>query len=406
MRAYGLSLFGEKRLIEDFNNEASPDVLAWAVISNVRNGFNDPSKNGRDKLISMAKKEGENKIFWDQGDNQKFGSINTSTGLALRAFITAGGDKDTASKIARFLTEKRQYNYYWSNTFATVQAVNGLIDFSKIEKAIFPNYQYMVKLDGREIANGNFDNKNWEDEIILDAKELAGKTASLNIQKTQEGSLYSELLIKEFRFDDDAEAQNNGINVVRSYINLKGRNYSIGVGDIVNVELKISGDFARGSYAVIEDQLPAGMVPINPKFDNSQYSLNYRNDISFRGELKEMTENRVVFATSYYDPKNTVFSYRARVVSEGEFQVPPVVSSLMYSPEINGRSSTQKIKLVNKSEKLFDYPNKSAEKNITAKKLVALANRTNSAKALFIIFSMIFIAISSWVIYKRNWSKK
>lgn len=405
MRAYGLSLFGEKRLIENFNDESSPDILALAVISNVRNGFNDPGKNGRDKLISIAKKEGENKIFWEQGDNRKFGSINASTGLALRAFIMAGGDKDTASKVARFLTEKRQNNY-WSNTFATVQAIHGLIDFSKIEKAVFPNYQYAVKLDGREIANGNFDNKNWEDEIVLDAKALEDKTASLNIQKTGDSSLYSELLIKEFRFDDDAEAQNNGINVVRNYTNIKGGNYSIGVGDTVNVELKISGDFASGSYAVIEDQLPAGMVPINPKFDNSQYSLNYRNDISFRGQLKEMTENRVVFATNYYNPKNTVFSYRARVVSEGEFQVPPVVSSLMYSPEINGRSSTQKIKLVNRSEKLFDYPTKSAGKNTVAKKLSALASQNNSAKILFTIFSIIFIAASSWIIYKRNWKQK
>ena len=405
MRAYGLSLFGERKVIDNFNSEASPDVLAMAVISNVRNGFNDPTKNGRDKLMAMAKKEGENKIFWEQGDNRKFGSVDASTGLALRALITAGGDRETASKVARFLTEKRQYNY-WSNTFATVQAIHGLIDFAKIEKTIFPNYQYAVKLGDREVARGSFDDKNWEDEIILGAKDLGNKESSLSIQKIGEGSLYSEFLIKEFIFDDDAEAQNNGINVARSYTNVKGKNYSIGVGDIVNVELRIEGDFSKGSYAVIEDQLPAGMVPINPKFDNSQYSLNYRNDISFRGQLKEMTENKVVFATNYYNPKNTIFSYRARVVSEGEFQVPPVVSSLMYSPEINGRSSTQKIKLLNQSDKLFDYPNKPSIKNTVAEKISALSGKFNSFKALFTIFSIIFIASSSWVIYKRNWNKK
>ncbi|NCU32385.1 MAG: hypothetical protein EOM23_05530, partial [Candidatus Moranbacteria bacterium] len=256
MRAYGLSFFGEKILIEEFDDKSSPDILALAVISNVRNGFTDPTRNGRDKLISMAQKEGENKFFWNQGGQRRFGSTDASTGLALRAFLMAGGDKETASKVARFLTEKRQDNY-WSNTFATVQVIQGLVDFSRIEKTIFPNYQYTVKLDGKQVAEGNFDDKNWQDEIVLNAKDLKESGSVFNIQKTGNNSLYSELLVKEFRFGEDIEAQDNGIKVVRNYFNSKGANYSIGVGDIVDVQISLEGDFPEESYVVIEDQLPA-----------------------------------------------------------------------------------------------------------------------------------------------------
>lgn len=405
MRAYGLSLFGEKILIEEFDDKSSSDILALAVISNVRNGFTDPTRNGRDKLISMAQKEGENKFFWNQGGQRRFGSTDASTGLALRAFLTAGGDKETASKVARFLTEKRQDNY-WSNTFATVQVIQGLVDFSRIEKTIFPNYQYTVKLDGKQVAEGNFDDKNWQDEIVLNAKDLKESGSVLNIQKTGNNSLYSELLVKEFRFGEDIEAQDNGIKVVRNYFNSKGANYSIGVGDVVDVQISLEGDFPEESYFVIEDQLPAGMVPLNPKFDNSKYSRAYRNNLAFRGQLKEMTENKVILATNYYDSGRRLFSYQARVVSEGEFQVPPVISSLMYTPEINGRSATQKIKLLKKSEKLFDNPGESLEKNMIVDKLIAMTDQNSLIKLLFVIFSIIFIAVGGWVIYKKNWNRK
>ncbi|MGW8184940.1 MAG: alpha-2-macroglobulin family protein [Candidatus Moraniibacteriota bacterium] len=402
IQAYTLSLFGEKRLIEDFNQEISPDILALAVISNVRNGFTDPNKNGRDKLISMAKKEGEGSLFWEEGSIDRFGSADASTGLALRAFVVAGGDKDTASKAVRFLTEKKNRNY-WSNTFATVQVAHGLIEFSRIEKELFPNLQYVVKLDGVKVANGSFNDKNWEDEIILETKQMKSKPKQLSIEKIGDGSLYSEILLKEFRFDDNAKAQSNGINITRNYVNEKGKNYSIGVGDIVNVEISINGDFSNGSFAVIEDQLPAGMIPINPVFKNSQKN---KEDKSFTSNFKEMTENKVIFANNFYDSKNKNFRYKARVVSEGEFQVPPVSASLMYSPDVNGHSSTQKIKIVKKSEKLFDFPSRFFKKPTSIKNLTNLAKEIDPAKVLAGIFLMISFITTGVVCYKKIKEKK
>ena len=43
-------------------------------------------------------------------------------------------------------------------------------------------------------------------------------------------------------------------------------------------------------------------------------------------------------------PGEKTYTYKARVIAQGEFIAPPVVASLMYSPEINGRSNPQIVK--------------------------------------------------------------
>ncbi|MFA5994231.1 MAG: alpha-2-macroglobulin family protein [Parcubacteria group bacterium] len=404
IRAYGMSLFGEKRIIDNFNQDLSPDIMALAVISNIRNGFSDPGKNGRDRLMAMAKTEGEGKIFWDKGDISKFGSVDASTGLALHAFIIAGGDRETASKVVRFLTEERKTNY-WSNTFATVQVTQGLIDFAKMEKEIFPNLKYRVKLDGREIANGAFTKKNWEDEINIDAGKIRNRTSVLSIERTGEGHIYSEVLLKEFHISDNVDDWNNGIQITRTYTNEKGDNYSIGVGDVVNVQLAVHGDFSNDAFMVIEDQLPAGMVPINPVFKNSEY--NWR-DISFGGQIKELTENKVVFASNSSYVSEKIFNYRARVVSQGDFQVPPVTASLMYSPEVNGHSSTQRVQLVEKSEKLFDYPTRYWEDSSSVasiKNLYGNIVESENKNTLAILIGLVVVLIAMLVVYKKKIKK-
>ncbi len=78
----------------------------------------------------------------------------------------------------------------------------------------------------------------------------------------------------------------------------------------------------------------------------------------------------------------------------------------MYTPEISGRSATQKIKLLKKSEKLFDNPGESLEKNMIVDKLIAMTDQNSLIKLLFVIFSIIFIAVGGWVIYKKNWNRK
>ncbi|MCK9378815.1 MAG: MG2 domain-containing protein [Candidatus Moranbacteria bacterium] len=347
IRSYALSFFGEKKLVENFNDNTSPDILAMAVMANIRNGFYDPSKNGRDKLVSIAKSEGEDMLFWEKGNVDRFGSIEASTGMALRALLSAGIDKETASKITHFLVDRRKTRY-WVNTFATAQVIQSLVDFSKTEEIFFPQYSYEVQLDGIKIASGMFDKNKWQDEISIPAEKINSNSSVLAIVKNGEGQLYSQFFTKEFHLNSSAEPVDRGIKISRTYVNEKGNDYPIGVGDVVDVNLSIGGDFLDNDFVVIEDQLPTGLVPINMSFKNSQY---YRESEKYNENVKSITENGIIFATKYANSSTRNYSYKARAVSEGSFLTPPAAVSLMYSPDMYGHSGVQKVNVVESSEK-------------------------------------------------------
>lgn len=346
IRSYALSFFGEKKIIENYKDGTSPDILAMAVMSNIRNGIYDPAKNGRNKLIASAKSEGNSMLFWDAGVIDRFGSAEGSTGMALRAWLAAGGDKETASKMVNFLTNKRK-NSHWRNTFSTSQSIQSLVDFSKTEKFSFPQYSYEVELDGVKIAEGVFNEGEWQNEINIPANKINPNSSVLKILKNGEGQMYSHLSKKEFHLDRNTDPLDKGIKISRTYTNEKGKDYPIGVGDIIDVEIEVDGSFLDDDYVVVEDQLPAGLVPINANFKNSQAYYDYRR--KYDGNVKNITENGIVFAARYYNSNNKIYTYKARAVSEGDFLAPPVVSSLMYSPDIYGRSGVQNVKIVGNS---------------------------------------------------------
>jgi hypothetical protein len=125
----------------------------------------------------------------------------------------------------------------------------------------------------------------------------------------------------------------------------------------VTVELTLSGLKADEHYGVITDELPAGLVPINETFDNEQYGNTAvsRYYSSYDISDKEYTENGVVLSLYNVAPGTKSFTYKARAVSEGTFIAPPATTSLMYAPEIYGRSKVQ-IVHIGKQSKIFSLP--------------------------------------------------
>jgi len=343
---YGLALLGVKtENIRNFD-ELTPDLLAFATITNARNGDLNPQTNGLDKLVSMKKAQGDG-FFWEAGKDDYFGSENASTALAIRAILEAGGDRETAAKGVRFLTRNRQ-KHYWSNTFATAQVVRAVIDFSKSEQGLAPNYQYQVKLDDKMLAQGWA--QDWQkplEEISLKGTEVK-KDSKITVEKISgEGEIYSTLVINQFHTDKNAKALSNNLAINREYINEKGVEYGLGVGDTVEVKLTLSGLGAEEKYGVVVDELPSGMIPINPAFKSEQFTeQKYQKGVFGR----QVTENGMILSLRKVEPGTHTFSYKARVVSEGVFNTPPAQAFLMYAPEINARTQAGVVKVAEKSK--------------------------------------------------------
>lgn len=350
-KVYGLSLLGKKDRISPQMNlkNMSADILSLAVITNVRSGDTNPETNGLNLLLSKAQTQGDG-LYWEGGNKVNFGSRDASTAWAIRAILVANGDRNIAAKAVQFLTRTRVSDY-WSNTYATAQVIRALVDFSKTGQEMTPNYTYRVTLDGKDIAQGKVMSvKQTIKNITVPASKIKTDNSTLAISYTGDGQLYSNLLTKEFHTDKEATSLAHGLTVKREYINEKGDAYSLGVGDTVQVKVTVGGLKADESYGVISDELPAGLVPINESFKNEQYGQNYNTTYEYGVSNREVTENGEILSLYRIKSGEQTYTYRARVVSEGTYLVPPVLAALMYSPEIYGRSNAQIVKIDTKSQ--------------------------------------------------------
>ena len=342
----GLEEKGEKPAPSD---DMDPVTLSLLIIANKKNGFVEKDESGFNKLISKVQRQGD-LVYWESGDSSRFGSRSASTAMAIRALVVTGEERELAVKAVRFLSQNRK-RHYWENSFATAQTIRAIVDLSKTGDEQSPGYTYKVSVGQKVVSEGYMGSV---DQVVntinLPVSLFSDGNTVVRVEKEGSGQLYSTLVTKEFRTDRDYKA-GGSLKLERKIVNEKGENYSLGVGEVAKVTLTISGWPGSSSFAVVEDHLPSGMVPVIESFKNIQSSGDgYR-----RGSWgREYTADGVIFS-SQYTPSNS-FTYRARVVSSGEFYVPPATASLMYLPDIAGTSDAQLLKIEKDSRKLYDLP--------------------------------------------------
>lgn len=347
-RIYGLTLLRSPRnniQIQTTNIEnLTPDLLSLAVLANMQNGNKDPDTNGLNKLLSLAKTQAET-IYFEAGSQENFGSVETSTALAIRAMLAGGINQQYITQAVRFLMRNRTKDYF-ANTFATSQVVKALSDFTKNTPELTPALNFTVNLDGKIVTQGIFDNiqTHYRDIIIL-PELIQSPSSNLSIQTSGPGQLYSTLTLEQFHTDREAKAVNKGFSIKREYASETGG--KIAVGETVTVKLTIQGPETENNYAIIKDELPAGLVPINVSFKNEPASFEelnrgfYPQGTSSEITDTEVTENGMILSLYQVTPGTKTYSYKTRAVSEGIFITPPAHIELMYNPQLFGRSDTE-----------------------------------------------------------------
>lgn len=330
----------------------SLDYLPWAIQVNLAANIHTAAINGVDLLWSKAQQQGD-AIYWEAGSKQHYGSNDATTALALTALLHADYDREKLASVARYLMRSRQKNY-WSNTFATAQVTNALTAFAQSGAENAPHYTYTVTLDGTELGRGAVVNSGQRlKDIVIPVKSLKNNTGNLVITYEGDGQLYSTLLTKTFHTDRQAPPVSNGMRVRREYTSDKGVGYSLALGDTVTVRLIIDGLKEGESYGVIQDELPAGLAPINPLFKNEQSegagSYFWRRGVNGY----DITQNGIVISLNdILSEQENIYTYKARVINAGTYIVPPVTAHLMYLPEVNARSGAETVTI--DSEAKFD----------------------------------------------------
>jgi alpha-2-macroglobulin len=325
------------------------DIIAMAAIANRQNGFFKEHEAALEMLRKSAQTQGDS-VYWTEGRGIYFGSKEASTAMSVRALLTSqkASDLELAEKGVKYLTRIRQRNY-WANTYATAQVIRAVVDYAKVAKDANPNYTYQILLDGKEITKGNFTEPSRFIKISIPTKDIKTEGSKIEIKKQGSGQIYSTLVMEQMRTELEAAKAEKGMKLERTYANKNGSE-SFGVGDTVLVTLKISGLTEEKEYAVIEDQLPAGLIPVNKSFlneGNGSYYGYYYNSSNWELGVasKQYTENGAIISLYRVLANEHIVTYEARAVQAGKFTAPPAVASLMYEPEVFARSAVQAVEI-------------------------------------------------------------
>ncbi len=353
MASFALSFDGGKNTITQNLDQLENDLLSIAVITNLKSGLSDSSQNGLDLLMSRMQKSDIGN-FWAASSPERFGSIEASTALAVQALIKSGKYTNEATDAVNYLIKSRTSDY-WGNTFATLQSILAITEFNQLQSVDKTNLTYSINQNKKSLKTGTFIGSNSK-PISLDIIPSTSDDQILEISKNGEGNLFANLYQKLWIKSDIGAKFNDKVEVTKTITNAQDGSYNLIPGDLalVTITFKFNQDSQdlKNGYAVIEDHLPSGLIPVNFRMLNEydeeeSYSDNYY--------YTEYLTDGVIIPFYLRNNKNT-FTYKARVINEGTFSNPPVFFSMMYRPGIWGRSDFSSINIG--KERIISIPSK------------------------------------------------
>jgi alpha-2-macroglobulin len=189
---------------------------------------------------------------------------------------------------------------------------------------------------------------------------LHNQAQDLILSKEGTGRLYYRLGLRYAPTDLSLDALDMGFIVQRAYeavddpgdvVKDQDGVWHIKAGARVRVKLTMVADNRRYHVALI-DPLPAGLEIVNPalavsgSIPQDAGSPDYRYGWWWWGpwyEHQNMRDERAEAFTPLLWEGVYDYSYIARATTPGTFVVPPAKAEEMYSPEVFGRSSSDKV---------------------------------------------------------------
>lgn len=204
-------------------------------------------------------------------------------------------------------------------------------------------YTGKVLINGKEV--GTFSN---EKELTLTSDTLGKGEVTITVSGQGECTYYGE--VKGVPLNAPVKATDSGIVVRRQYLDKKGQPLDLRAvkqGELVIAKITLTTARANTKNLVIVDLLPAGLEIDNPRLGSSE-SIEWMGEDagSFPVEYMDIRDDRLLLFTSLYEQKEYTFYYGLRVVSQGDFIVPPIKAECMYEPEVFSISGTGQMKVV------------------------------------------------------------
>lgn len=304
-------------------------------------------------------------------DERHGGSMHNSsvrtTSLVLRALAEVDPRHPLIEETVRWLVLARSQER-WRTGVARAQAMSSLGAYAETTGETLGRYDYAVWLDTRQVLDGSFDVPagDYVDGADLPLTELAaGEVSRVQFERdeAQPGRMYYGLNLRYITPARDILALNRGFAISHRYSLIDNPDEvvtSARLGDIVRVQVTIVAPHDR-LFVQVEDYLPAGLEPINPRLRIVAPELIQQLEAD-RRDTREGAAPRdyAPWYAWYYSPWRHVdirddrlvlqadrlprgvheYVYYARATTPGEFIVPPARVEESYFPEVFGRSDS------------------------------------------------------------------
>ncbi|MBO4513824.1 MAG: hypothetical protein J5746_13785 [Victivallales bacterium] len=320
-----------------------------------------------ENISQFAKHDDENQTsYLDFGNSFYwlwYNDENEAMARWLSLLVRQGQDKNTPTRLVKYLLNNRRYAGHWKSTRDTAVCVEAFAEYLLATREGKSNLEMQVLLDGKEIAATTITANNpFAGPLSIAIPMLPGKH-TLEVRKDGNAPLYINAYADFFSMEDFIKAEGLEVKVKRNVYKVKqieadaaGSNYHGGTrnkkvlkdektllsdkdavhsGDLLEVELVLESknDY---EYIILEDFRPAGTEPI-------QQQSGYLPGLD--GAYAEFRASKVALFIRSLPRGNRILTYRVQAENPGKFSGLPAKASAMYAPELKGNSDECKFEV-------------------------------------------------------------
>ena len=360
-----------RTLVEEHRAQLTNWGRAYAVLGLLASGHEPDHEAVRALLndLSASTIASANGNHWE--DERIAGCMHNSsvrtTALVLRALTEAEPQHPLIEETARWLVLARS-EQRWKSSVERAQGMASLGAFAELTGETRGVYDYQVLLNTQRVLDGRFDVPagDTHDGVAVELDTLPpGEVSRVQFEREAdtEGRLYYSLNLRYVTPAKEIEALNRGFAVSHRYTLLEDPETPItsaSPGDVVRVTVTVVAPADR-LFARVEDFLPAGLEPIDPKLAvvpgwlreqlrqdqtaallegaPSSYAPWYAWYYSPWDQVN-LRDDRVTLLASRIPKGVHQYVYYARATTPGDFFVAPTYAEETYLPEVFGRSDS------------------------------------------------------------------
>jgi alpha-2-macroglobulin len=361
-----------KNIYEKFQKFLTLDAYAWLLTSFHYADPKDPEidvilKLFSNRVIESPETANFTTSYGENNDAQlvMLHSDRRTDAIILDSLIEVDSKNSLIPKIVKGLMKNRVRGK-WGSTSESTYILLAMKKYFETYESQTPDFKVKFwfgdenQFIGEQIFEGRSTEKNLINIPMQYITDCENEKLNLIVQKEGKGRLYYRIGMMYSPKNCLLKSMDNGFIVDRTYeavsdpshvVKNKDGSWTFKEGELVKVKLSMTNTSVRYHVALV-DYLPGGLEALNPDLPigGSQNKETNQTGYSYGYWFcrtwfihQNIRDERVEAFCTYLYPDVHSYSYLARATTRGEFISPPAKAEEMYSPEVFGRSKSEKV---------------------------------------------------------------